>query len=65
MARRDRSATIQPWLRAYFAAGGTFRHAVEIAKLLGEMKKGVRHRVKARYRDNIVEILRERVNAKT
>jgi hypothetical protein len=55
---------VDAWLRAYFAAGGTFRHAEEIAKLVGEMKKGVRHRVKARYRDNIVEILRERVEEK-
>jgi hypothetical protein len=55
---------VDAWLRAYFAAGGTFHHAEEIAKLVGEMKKGVQHRVKNRYRDNIVEILRERVHAK-
>jgi hypothetical protein len=55
---------VDAWLRAYFAAGGTFRHAEEIAKLVGEMKKGVQHRVKPRYRDNIVDILRERADAK-
>lgn len=52
------------WLRAYFAAGGTFRHGESVAKLLGEMKKGVKHRVKDRYRENIVEILRDRVTTK-
>lgn len=36
------------------AAGGTFRHAAEIAKLIGEMKKGTKHRVQPRYGDNIV-----------
>jgi hypothetical protein len=54
---------LDAWLRAYFAAGGTFGHAEEIAKLVGEMKRGVRHRVKPRYRDNIVDILRERADA--
>ncbi|MDH6180771.1 hypothetical protein M2152_000953 [Microbacteriaceae bacterium SG_E_30_P1] len=55
---------VDAWLRAYFAAGGTFRHGEEVAKLLGEMKKGIKHRVKDRYRDNIVEILRDRLAAK-
>ena len=52
------------WLRAYYAAGGTFRHGEQVAKLIGEMKKGTKHRVTQRYRDNIVEILRDRVAAK-
>jgi len=51
----------EPWLRAYFAAGGTFTNAASIAKLIGEMKKGTRHRVQTRYVDNIVELLRERI----
>lgn len=52
---------VDSWLRAYFAAGGTFRHGESVKKLVSEMKSGVRHRVKDRYRPNIVEILRERV----
>ncbi len=55
---------VDVWLRAYFAAGGTFRHAESIAKLIGEMKKGTKHRVKDRYVHNIVEVLRDRVSAK-
>lgn len=55
---------VDTWLRAYFAAGGSFRHAESMQKLVSEMKKGVRHRVKDRYRANIVEILRDRVSAK-
>jgi hypothetical protein len=50
---------IDAWLCAYFAAGGTFRHAESIAKLIGEMKKGTKHRVRTRYVDNIVEVLRD------
>jgi hypothetical protein len=49
---------VDTWLRAYFAAGGNFRHADEIAKLIGEMKNGTKHRVQPRYGDNIVEVLR-------
>lgn len=55
---------VDAWLRAYFAAGGTFRHGEEVAKLLGEMNKGTKHRVQTRYRDNIVEVLRDRVTSK-
>ncbi|MDF1480368.1 hypothetical protein PYV02_14890 [Leifsonia sp. H3M29-4] len=55
---------VDAWLRAYFRAGGTFRHGESIAKLLGEMKNGTKHRVQIRYRDNIVEILRGRVASK-
>jgi hypothetical protein len=53
-----------PWLRAYFAVGGSFHHAESIEKLVKEMKAGTRHRVKPRYRDNIVEIMREQLSAK-
>ncbi|WP_241971266.1 hypothetical protein [Microcella alkaliphila] len=52
------------WLRAYFAVGGSFHHAESIEKLVKEMKAGTRHRVKSRYRDNIVEIMREQLAAK-
>jgi hypothetical protein len=51
---------VDSWLRAYFAAGGTFRHAESVRKLVTEMKNGVKHRVKDRYRQNIFEILRDR-----
>lgn len=50
------------WLRAYFAAGGDFHHAESIEKLVNEMKSGVKHRVKPRYRDNIVDIIKERTH---
>jgi hypothetical protein len=49
------------WLRAYFAAGGSFRHSEEIAKLIGEVKRGTKHRVQTRYGDNIFAVLRDRV----
>jgi len=49
------------WLRAYFSAGGTFRHSEVLAKYIREMKAGVKHRAKSRYRENIVQILRDQV----
>lgn len=49
-----------PWLRAFFAASGEFDEAEKIAALIAEMKKGVRHRAKDRYRPDIVSVLRER-----
>lgn len=55
----------EPWLRAYFAAGGSFRHAESIEKLVKEMKAGTRHRVKARYCDNIVEIMRQQLEERS
>lgn len=55
---------IEAWLRAYFAAGGTFRSGESLKKLLKEMKSGVKHRVKDRFRPNIVEILQERVESR-
>lgn len=48
------------WLRAYFAAGGTFRHATTIARLITEMKVGTQHRITPRYRTDILSVLRER-----
>lgn len=54
----------EPWLRAYFAVGGSFHHAESIEKLVKEMKSGAQHRVKPRYRDNIVEIIREQLSEK-
>lgn len=53
---------LDSWLRAYFAVGGSFRHAESIAKLVNEMVAGTKHRVTQRYGDNIVEILRERLS---
>jgi|SRR6218665_287550 len=52
----------EPWLRAYFAGGGSFRHAESVEKLVKEMKAGTKHRVTQRHRENIVEILRERLD---
>ena len=54
---------VEAWLRAYFAAGGTFRHGESLNKLLKEMKSGAKHRVKDRFRPNIVEILHDRAAA--
>lgn len=51
----------QLWLRAYFAVGGDFRHASALQKLVQEMQSGIKHRVKSRYRDNIVAILRDQI----
>lgn len=53
----------EPWLRAFFAAGGEFRHAESISKLISEMKKGTKHRVQQRYRSEILSILQERASA--
>lgn len=48
------------WLRAFFAAGGEFNEAAKVAKLIKEMQGGTRHRVKPRYRPEILNVLRER-----
>jgi hypothetical protein len=50
------------WLRAFFAAGGKFRHATTIAKLIKEMQGGTQHRITMRYRPDILKVLRERTN---
>jgi len=52
---------VDAWLRAYFAAGGTFQHAESIGKLVKEMKIGTKHRVSPHYRENIFDIVREQV----
>ncbi|MDR6623484.1 hypothetical protein [Sinomonas atrocyanea] len=49
-----------PWLRAFFAAGGEFRHAEALRKLVKEIQRGTKHRVKDRFRPNIFEILASR-----
>ena len=48
------------WLRAYFATGGTFRHAAAVAKFITEMQNGTQHRIKDRYVPDILTVLRER-----
>lgn len=48
------------WLRAYFAAGGSFRHSESVARLIREMGSGTRHRVKPRFREDIFTIIRDR-----
>ena len=53
----------EPWLKAFFAAGGEFRHAESISKLISEMKRGTKHRVQQRYRPEILSILQERASA--
>lgn len=51
---------VDSWLRAFFRAGGEFDEAVKVRKLIEEMQKGVRHRIKQRYRPDIVSILARR-----
>jgi len=53
----------EPWLRAFFAAGGKFQHAESVAKLISEMKKGTKHRVQQRFRPEILSILEQRASA--
>ncbi|MBT9276134.1 hypothetical protein KMZ32_18835 [Phycicoccus sp. MAQZ13P-2] len=55
------AADIDVWLRAYFAAGGSFRHAATVKKFVGEIRDGKRHRAPQRFRHEIVSILREQV----
>ena len=50
----------EPWLRAFFAAGGQFRHAESVRKLIKEMRQGTRHHIQQRYRPDILSILQER-----
>lgn len=56
----DYTLDVDTWLRAFFAAGGEFAQAEAIAKLIQEMQRGVRHRIKERFRPNILDVLRER-----
>ena len=51
----------EKWLPAYFAAGGSFRHAETVKKLVGEVRNGKRHRVPQRLKPEIVSILSEQV----
>jgi len=55
----------EPWLQAYFAAGGEARHAETLAKYISEMQQGVRHRVKQQKHDQLLEVLRERAARET
>lgn len=55
----------EPWLKAFFAAGGKFRHAESVNTLISEMQKGTKHRVQQRYRPEILSILRERATVTT
>lgn len=54
-----------PWLRAYFAVGGSIRHAESVARLVKEMKAGRKHRVKQHYREDIVDVLRAQLVKET
>jgi hypothetical protein len=49
-----------PGLRAFFAAGGKFRHATAVTKLITEIQAGTQHRITARYRPDILSVLGER-----
>lgn len=53
----------ESWIRALFAAGGTFRSAESVAKFLTEMNDGVRHRVRQRFVSDIVRVLREQLGS--
>lgn len=55
----------EPWLKAFFAAGGEFRHAESISKLIMEMKRGTKHRIQQRYRPDILSVLQERASARS
>jgi len=52
------------WLRAFFAVGGEFDQAAKLAKLIKEMQRGTRHRIKARYRPDVLDVLQERAAEK-
>lgn len=54
------AADVDAWLRAYFAAGGSFRHSESVAQLVSEMASGTKHRVKPRYREDIFTIIRDK-----
>jgi len=51
------------WLRAYFAAGGSFHHAPSLEKLAREIRAGVRHRVARRFQSNVLQHIRDRLMA--
>ncbi|UQS26028.1 hypothetical protein L1857_26060 [Amycolatopsis thermalba] len=51
---------VETWLRAFFAAGGEFEKATNVAKLIKEMREGTRHRIQTRCQADILSVLRER-----
>lgn len=53
----------ESWLRAFFAAGGSFRHAESVSKFIAEMRSGVNHRVKPAFRTDILDILRAEIDS--
>lgn len=53
---------VDVWMRAYFAAGGSFRHSESVARLISEMASGTKHRVRQRYQGNIMAIIRDLVD---
>lgn len=48
------------WARVFLAAGGSLRHLESVAKFAKEIEDGTRHRIRPRFREGIVGILRER-----
>lgn len=50
------------WVRAYFSGGGSFEYARDLKTLVDEYNQGVRHRVREIYRDDIVQVLQERLD---
>lgn len=52
--------TTSDWLRAYFAAGGSFANAPDLQRLASEVLRGTRHRVKQAYRSDILAIIEGR-----
>lgn len=63
LAKHGHPVDPELWTRAYFAVGGSFRHAATVSKLVTEMRQGTKHRVKDRYRPEIYDILLERAEA--
>ena len=61
-AEKGYPAEVEPWQRAYFAAGGTFRHSSDVGKIVADIKGGTKHRVQRRYVDDIVDVLAARVS---
>lgn len=51
----------ESWARAFLTAGGSYRGLRSVRKFASEIEGGTRHRVEPRFREGIVEILRQRV----
>lgn len=62
-ARAGYPIDVDSWLRAFYAAGGSFHHGDAISKLVGEMHAGTRHRVQPAYRNDILDIIQALVRA--